>query len=118
MSFLMAVTPGPSLKDAASLVTRRARAHFTSAQDFLDALPDNLRASARTSLYSTYAVESQTLWPTSSTLRASPRAAASAHASSSAGGCRRSFGSAGSSRSGGGMGARGLFPRGCTCRLG
>ncbi|MDR1936296.1 MAG: type II secretion system minor pseudopilin GspK [Candidatus Accumulibacter sp.] len=53
---LMAVTPGLSLKDAESLVSRRARAHFTSAQDFVKALPEKLRASAPATLYT---VESQ-----------------------------------------------------------
>jgi general secretion pathway protein K len=53
---LMAVTPGLSLKDAESLVSRRARTHFLSAQEFVNALPEKLRASAPAGLY---AVESQ-----------------------------------------------------------
>ena len=53
---LMAVTPGLSLKDAEALVSRRARAHFTSAQDFVNALPDSLRTSTRSAGYT---VESQ-----------------------------------------------------------
>ena len=53
---LMAVTPGLSLKDAETLVGRRARGHFTSGQDFVNALPEDLRASARPALYT---VESQ-----------------------------------------------------------
>lgn len=53
---LMAVTPGLSLKDAETLVNRRARAHFTSAQDFVNALPDDLRTSTKSAVYT---VESQ-----------------------------------------------------------
>lgn len=53
---LMAVTPGLSLKEAETLVSRRARAYFTSVRDFVNTLPENLRASARTN---TYTVESQ-----------------------------------------------------------
>jgi general secretion pathway protein K len=53
---LMAVTPGLSLKEAESLVNRRARAHFESVREFLDALPDPLRPSA---LATRYTVESQ-----------------------------------------------------------
>lgn len=53
---LTAVTPGLSLKDAEALVNRRARTHFTSAQDFVNALPDNLRTSTRSAGYT---VESQ-----------------------------------------------------------
>jgi general secretion pathway protein K len=53
---LMAVTPGLSLKDAESLVSRRARTHFTSPREFLNALPEKPRASAPASLYT---VESQ-----------------------------------------------------------
>lgn len=53
---LMAVTPGLSLQDAEVLVGRRARGHFTSGQDFVNALPEALRATARPALYT---VESQ-----------------------------------------------------------
>ena len=53
---LMAVTPGLSLKEAESLVNRRARAHFTSAQEFIKALPEKLRPSAPATFYT---VESQ-----------------------------------------------------------
>ena len=53
---LMAVTPGLSLQDAETLVNRRAQAHFTSAQDFVNALPDSLRTSTRSAAYT---VESQ-----------------------------------------------------------
>jgi general secretion pathway protein K len=53
---LMAVTPGFSLKDAESLVSRRARAHFTSPQEFIRALPEKTRASVSATLYT---VESQ-----------------------------------------------------------
>jgi general secretion pathway protein K len=53
---LMAVTPGLSLKEAESLVNHRARAHFTSAQQFVSALPEKLRASTPAALYT---VESQ-----------------------------------------------------------
>jgi general secretion pathway protein K len=53
---LMAVTPGMSLNEAENLVSRRARAHFTSVQDFVKALPEKLRTSSATTLYT---VESQ-----------------------------------------------------------
>ena len=53
---LMAVTPGLSLQDAEVLVGRRARGHFTSGQDFVNALPEALRTTARPALYT---VESQ-----------------------------------------------------------
>jgi general secretion pathway protein K len=53
---LMAVTPGLSLSEAESLVNRRARAHFISAQDFVKALPEKLRASTQATRYT---VESQ-----------------------------------------------------------
>ena len=53
---LMAITPGLSLSDAESLVSRRVQAHFNSAQDFVSALPDNLRTSTRSAVYT---VESQ-----------------------------------------------------------
>ncbi len=53
---LMAVTPGLSVKDAERLVTRRATEHFKSAQDFVNALPENLRTSTPSA---PYAVESQ-----------------------------------------------------------
>jgi general secretion pathway protein K len=53
---LMAVTPGLSLKDAESLVSRRARTHFPSTREFVNVLPEKLRASAPVSLYT---VESQ-----------------------------------------------------------
>ncbi|MDR3298726.1 MAG: type II secretion system minor pseudopilin GspK [Candidatus Accumulibacter sp.] len=42
---LMAVTPGLSLNEADRLVNRRVRAHFTSTQDFVRALPEKLRGS-------------------------------------------------------------------------
>jgi len=53
---LMAVTPGLSLPGAESLVTRRAREHFASAQDFVNALPGELRTSTKPAIYT---VESQ-----------------------------------------------------------
>ncbi|MDR0439994.1 MAG: type II secretion system minor pseudopilin GspK [Candidatus Accumulibacter sp.] len=53
---LMAATPGLSLNDAESLVNRRARAHFTTVRDFVNALPKKLRASASATRYT---VESQ-----------------------------------------------------------
>jgi general secretion pathway protein K len=53
---LMAVTPGLSLKEAESLVSRRARAYFKSVQEFLNALPEQLRKSSISTLYT---VESQ-----------------------------------------------------------
>ncbi|MDR2450749.1 MAG: type II secretion system minor pseudopilin GspK [Candidatus Accumulibacter sp.] len=53
---LMAVTPGLSLKDAESLVSRRARTHFSSTREFVNVLPEKLRATAPVSLYT---VESQ-----------------------------------------------------------
>jgi general secretion pathway protein K len=53
---LMAVTPGLTLQDAETLVSRRIRNYFSSAQDFVNALPQKLRATAPTTLYT---VESQ-----------------------------------------------------------
>lgn len=53
---LAAVTPNLALKDAENLVVRRARAHFTSTQDFLKALPEKVRGTASQTLYG---VESQ-----------------------------------------------------------
>lgn len=53
---LMAVTPGLSLSEAESLVNRRARSYFISAQDFIKALPEKLRASTQATRYT---VESQ-----------------------------------------------------------
>jgi general secretion pathway protein K len=55
---LMAVTPGLSLKDAESLVTRRAWAYFTSTQGFVRALPEKVREAISSST-SRYTVESQ-----------------------------------------------------------
>ena len=55
---LMAVMPGLSQKDAESLVNRRARAHFTSTRDFIEALPEKVRASTTAST-ALYTVESQ-----------------------------------------------------------
>ncbi|MDR2111669.1 MAG: type II secretion system minor pseudopilin GspK [Candidatus Accumulibacter sp.] len=55
---LMAVIPGLSLQDAESLVSRRARAHFTSARGFVNALPEKLRKSTPASA-ALYTVESQ-----------------------------------------------------------
>jgi general secretion pathway protein K len=55
---LMAVTPGLSLNEAERLVNRRARAHFTSTQEFIRALPEKLRESISTSA-TLYTVESQ-----------------------------------------------------------
>ena len=53
---LMAITPGLSIKDAERLVSRRTTAPFKSAQDFVNALPENLRTSTQSA---TYTVESQ-----------------------------------------------------------
>lgn len=53
---LMAVTPGLSIKEADRLVSKRARAHFASVQDFVKALPESVRASAKSDAY---CVESQ-----------------------------------------------------------
>jgi len=53
---LTALTPGLSLKDAERLVSRRATEHFKSAQDFVNALPENLRTSTASAPYT---VESQ-----------------------------------------------------------
>lgn len=53
---LMAVTPGLSLREAERLTIRRTADHFKSAQDFVNALPGELRTTTRPTAY---AVESQ-----------------------------------------------------------
>jgi len=53
---LMAITPGLSLKDAERLVSRRSTAHFKSAQEFVNALPESMRTSTQSG---SYTVESQ-----------------------------------------------------------
>jgi general secretion pathway protein K len=53
---LMAVTPGLSVKEAEQIVSRRATAHFKSVQEYVNALPDNLRTTA---VSTAYTVESQ-----------------------------------------------------------
>lgn len=53
---LMAVTPGLSLKEAERLAIRRITTHFRSGQDFVNALPENLRTFTKPA---TFTVESQ-----------------------------------------------------------
>ena len=53
---LMAVTPGLSIREAERLVSRRASTPFKSVQDFVNALPENIRHTTKPALY---IVESQ-----------------------------------------------------------